>query len=217
MKKDFFNHMKGFYAIIDTTYVSPGDIGEVTGEILSGGARVLQLRAKGSGSGEMLKMARVIRRLTGDKDAFFIVNDRVDIAMIAGADGVHLGLDDIPVEEARRLLGPGAVIGLSTHNLAEAIEAASTTADYISFGPVFTTRTKKDAGPVTGLAALKRVTGSVQKPVVAIGGISEETFDRVLETGATAAAVISHILGGGDIRKKVSSIIAGSRKKLSRH
>ncbi|MFQ5442226.1 MAG: thiamine phosphate synthase [Thermodesulfobacteriota bacterium] len=208
MGKDFLNRLKGLYAIIDTTYTGAEEAGETAKKIIEGGAGILQLRAKGAGSGEFLRLARAVGAVARAKGALFIVNDRVDIALMTGADGVHLGQEDIPVEDARRLLGGGAVIGVSTHNLSEALQADRSRADYISFGPVFPTGTKKDAEPVTGTAALKEVKDKVKKPIVAIGGITEEKFPEVLKSGAAAAAIISDILNSRDIRGKVAAIIA---------
>ncbi len=208
MDENFLNRLKGLYPIIDTTYAAPEEAARIAKKIIEGGAGILQLRAKGAGGGDFLRSARAVGAVARAKGALFIVNDRVDIAMMAGADGVHLGQKDIPVEDARRLLGRGAVIGVSTHSMAEALEADVSEADYISFGPVFATGTKKDAEPVTGSDALREVTDKVKKPVVAIGGITEQTLPEVLKSGAAAAAMISEILGSRDIRKRVASLIA---------
>lgn len=194
------------YAVIDLSIIPPEGAGEAAREIIAGGAVVIQLRAKGAPSGVMLSAAKSVR--AAGPDAIFIVNDRADIALFSGADGVHLGQDDMPVHAARRMLGKGAVIGVSTHNAAEAARAEDEGADYISFGPVFATKTKQDAQPPKGLAGLTAVRNKVKTPIVAIGGINEENIASVLNAGADACAVISDILYAKDIKAKTASIIS---------
>lgn len=200
--------ISGFYPIVDTAYLKPGELSIFASSLLKGGASVIQLRAKGLGGRETLKAAREIKGLASSYGAVFIVNDRVDIALLSGADGVHLGQDDIPPLEARKALGPDAVIGLSTHNADEAKEALSLGADYVSFGPVFATSTKKDAEAPKGLSALKEARGATPLPIVAIGGITEENMGQVLASGASAIAMISEVLLSDDPEKKAFSIIA---------
>jgi thiamine-phosphate pyrophosphorylase len=173
-------------------------------ELIGAGATVIQLRAKTLGSGEFLKAAKDLRAAL--KDAAFIVNDRVDIAMMSEADGVHLGQDDLPVDEARALFGAKAIIGVSTHNLDEAIMAVSQGADYIAFGPIFKTRSKHDAEEPKGLDALKEICSAVELPVVAIGGITEENVHQVIAAGACAVAMISELMNAKDMKAKAASI-----------
>jgi len=187
-------YVKGFYAIIDTSLVSSDRICEVAGQILSSGVKILQLRAKGLASGEFLLIARKMKRLCAKNKTLFIVNDRADIAIASEADGLHIGQADIPVEEVRALLGEDIIIGLSTHSLAEAERACGTSADYISFGPIFSTTTKEKAEPTLGLSALKEARSLVEKPLVAIGGISEKTLPDILQCGVDGAALISAVL-----------------------
>ncbi len=125
----------------------------------------------------------------------FIMNDYIDIAMAVSADGVHLGQDDMPIEEARRVTGNKMIIGISTHNLNQAIKAQEHGADYIGFGPVFQTSTK-DAGKSKGLMSLKNICSKIRIPVVAIGGISSENINDVMNAGAEACAIISAIQSG---------------------
>lgn len=200
--------IKGLYAIMDTTYISPVDIGPVAEKALRGGVRLLQLRAKGLSSGPALNASRTLRRLTLDHGAAFIVNDRVDIAVISGADGVHLGQDDIPLPEARSLLGEGSIIGVSTHDPEEATSAEKDGADYISFGPIFPTKTKTDAQTPRGMEYLSVIRKTVSIPIVAIGGITCENAEAVLRAGADSVAVISDILLSDDITGRVSQIIS---------
>lgn len=200
--------IRGFYPIVDTAFLKPGELSLFASFLLKGGASVIQLRAKGLGGGEMLKAAREIKGLASFYGAAFIVNDRVDIALLSGADGVHLGQDDMAPHEARKALGPDAIIGLSTHNTDEAKEARSLGADYVSFGPVFATSTKKDAEAPKGLSALKEARRATPLPIVAIGGITEENMGKVNEAGPTAIAMISEVLLSDDPEKKAFSIVS---------
>ncbi|MBI5236355.1 MAG: thiamine phosphate synthase [Deltaproteobacteria bacterium] len=198
-------NVHGLYAIIDADRLAPALMPATALELSGAGATIIQLRAKSLGSGEFLKAARDLRAAL--KDAAFIVNDRVDIAMMSRADGVHLGQNDIPLIEAKRLLGNGKIIGVSTHNLKEALQAASEGADYIAFGPVFKTRSKRDAQEMKGIACLKEVCDAVQLPVVAIGGITGENARQVIVAGARAVAMISELIDADDMKAKAASIV----------
>lgn len=198
--------VKGLYAIVDSEWVTLEDARRYAGELVSSGVKIIQLRAKGRTSAEVLEAALAMREETAGR-AFFIVNDRVDIAMLSGADGVHLGQTDIPLIEARRLM-PNGTIGVSTHNLEEAREAEEGKADYISFGPIFATKTKKDADTPKGLEGLRSLASSVNIPIVAIGGITAETAASVIGSGASAVAVISDILLSDDIKGRAAEIIS---------
>lgn len=200
--------IRGFYPIIDTAYLLPDGLSRAAASLLKGGASIIQLRAKGLNGRDMLSAAIAIKRLAASYKAVFIVNDRVDIALLSQADGVHLGQDDIPLPEARKALGPNAIIGLSTHNEGEAKEALSRGADYISFGPVFATATKKDAETPKGLPALRKARGMTPLPIVAIGGITEDNMGEALAAGATAVAMISEVLLSADPCEKTASIIS---------
>jgi len=202
---------KGLYTIIDNTYIPLEAMERVAIELAEGGARYIQLRGKGLTSRELLRAARIIRGVTLGKGITFIVDDRVDVALLTDADGVHLGEDDLPVEEARRLLGGDKIIGLSTHNLKEGLEAIGLDVDYISLGPIFPTRTKPDAQTPIGLEDLKGIREEISNlsplPIVAIGGINEEDLPSVISTGVDAVAMISDILTAKDIKGKVKRVI----------
>lgn len=202
----------GLYAIIDSTYLKPEEMAGAAVAAIEGGASVLQLRAKGLGGGELLEVARALKKVAANKGVPFIVNDRADIALLSGADGVHIGQDDIPLKEARKLLGGDMIIGVSTHNLKEALEAEAVGADYISFGPIFPTSTKKDADVPKGAEHLKELKNKTKLPVVAIGGITGENLAKIVCSGADAAAVISCLLTAPDIGTK-AMILAGFFKK----
>ena len=200
------------YPIIDGSIVTLDNIGKTAEAIIDGGAKILQLRAKSLSSKEFLETARIIRKITKDKGTVFIVNDRVDIALLTDADGVHLGQGDLPVKEARRLLGNNKIIGYSTHNLREALEAVRLPVDYISFGPIFPTKTKEDAQTPKGLRWLSEVRKAVEIPIVAIGGITETNMAHVLKEGVEGVAMISEILTVKDISQKINRVIATAKK-----
>jgi thiamine-phosphate pyrophosphorylase len=163
--------------------------------LIDGGATFIQLRDKHAAPKDFLRDAETALEVARRNSVRIIINDRVDIAMAVAADGVHLGQIDMPVESARALLGPQAVIGFSTHNLAEAEITAKLPADYVAFGPIFDTRTKRDHEPVVGLNRLHEVKDILSDtPLVAIGGITEENMHNALDAGADAVAVISDLL-----------------------
>jgi thiamine-phosphate pyrophosphorylase len=174
---------------------------------VEGGAGVVQVRMKSSPAGEVLAAVREIVALCRGR-ALVIVNDRADLALLAGADGVHVGDDDLPAEEVRRIVGPGMLVGRSTRTLAEARAAIAAGADHVGFGPMFSTRTKEIAAPPRGLDALREVTRELGAPVVAIGGITLETVGDVAEAGAAAAAVIEDLLARGDVRARAALLAA---------
>lgn len=173
---------------------------------LDGGARVIQLRMKDASRRVALETAERLRGMTLAAGACLIVNDHADIAAAVGADGVHLGQDDLPIEEARRVVGEQCLIGISTHSPEQAVDARQRGADYIGFGPVFPTATK-DAGPAKGLDQLKDVAALVRIPVVAIGGITRANVAEVMAAGAYAPAIISDIAGAPDMKAAVRETI----------
>src|SRR3989338_5513833 len=200
--------LPNIYPIIDISLISSDKIGKTAQAVIDGGAKILQLRPKKLSSREFLETARIIRKITKDKGAVFIVNDRIDIALLTDSDGVHLGQDDLPVKEARRLLGNNKIIGYSTHNIREALEAKKLPVDYISFGPIFATKTKEDAQTPKGLKGLDEVMKAVKIPIVAIGGITETNMAHVLKQGVESVAMISEILTANDIPKKINRLIS---------
>ncbi len=204
--------IKGLYSIIDNS-VRP-DISnlEIAKRVLSGGAKIIQLREKGLSSKELLKGAREVGLLSRTAGAIFIVNDRADVALLADADGVHLGQDDLPIDEARKILGKEKLIGISTHSLEQAVKAQSEGADYIGFGPVFGTTTKADAEEAKGSEALKEVKKRVSIPVFAIGGINLENVKEVIDAGADGAAVISAIVKAKNIEEATRRFVEAFSK-----
>ncbi|MCL2509709.1 MAG: thiamine phosphate synthase [Methanomassiliicoccaceae archaeon] len=166
----------------------------------SGGADIVQLRMKGADGKEMLEQARTIKIIAEKYAKFFIVNDRVDIALLSDADGVHLGQSDISAEDARALLGDDKIIGISVHNVKEAIAAESAGADYVSVGAIFNTTTKLDAKQGLGLDAVFTIKRAVGIPVMAIGGINRGNIQDVIRAGADSAAVASAVVSQKDIK-----------------
>ena len=179
------------YAITDRELSGLGHPEQVR-LLAAGGARLIQLRDKHSSPKEFHVEAAAAVKVAREFDVQIIINDRVDIAQAVAADGVHLGQDDMPPEAARRLLGDRAVIGFSTHDIEQAIVAASLPVDYLAIGPVFPTTSKNDTAPVVGLGGLATVRKAVrEKPLVAIGGINFANAQSVLNAGADSVAVIS--------------------------
>jgi len=160
---------------------------------LEGGAKVLQFRHKGHWSRAVFEDAREIARVCREEGAAFIVDDRADIAMLLEA-GLHLGQDDLAPRDARRLLGPDAVVGFSSHNMAQLSAAGGEPVNYVAFGPVFATASKRNPDPVTGIEMLKECRALVDKPLVAVGGITRETAAAVLAAGADSVAVVGDLL-----------------------
>lgn len=194
--------LAGFYGIVD----QPRDAeaaARLAASLLAGGAHILQLRMKGVAA-DLLRIANRIVPLCRAQAALFIVNDRLDVALAAEADGVHLGQEDLPLAAARRLvhLAPrGFIVGISTHSLAEAEAAWAAGADYIGAGPVFRTTTKANPAPTLGLARLAEICRLAPVPVVAIGGITLENVAEVVRAGATAAALISAVNAAPEVTR----------------
>jgi len=171
---------------------------EATAEAaLAGGAGAIQVREKDLPDRDLLALARRLREITARAGALLIVNDRPDVAAVVGADGVHLGQTDLPVAAARRVLAPGALVGVSTHMIAEARAAVEAGADYIGVGPMFPTDTT-DAGPVAGPAYLKQVCAEIALPHVAIGGIAVANIGELVASGAQRVAVCSAVVAAED-------------------
>ncbi|MBA3515362.1 MAG: thiamine phosphate synthase [Pyrinomonadaceae bacterium] len=160
-----------------------------------GGASLIQLREKNLTPREFFKQAEEASNIARQRGVRIVINDRVDIALALEADGVHLGQEDLPPEAARRLLGDSAIIGVSTHNLEQALRAIRLPVNYLAIGPIFTTSSKSNSEPVLGLDGLRLVRDAIGDfPLVAIGGISHENAPKVWESGADAVAVISALL-----------------------
>lgn len=176
---------------------------EVARAALEGGARLVQLRDKGMGTRALFEVAQEIRRLASGYGATFIVNDRVEIALAVGAEGVHLGDEDLPVSAARRLMGPQAIMGVSVDGLEKARAAEAEGASYVSVGSIYPTSSKPDAGEAIGLELLGQIKREVGLPVLAIGGISRHNVSEVIRSGADGVAVISAVADAEDMEAAV--------------
>lgn len=196
--------------ITDANLVPDRDHVAIAEAALEGGADMIQLRDKTRSLRDLLPQARAIQALCRSRGALFIVNDRVDLALAADADGAHVGQEDLPAASARRLLGPRRLMGVSTHSLAQAEAARQAGADYIGFGPMFATGTKETGYTPRGLDALRGIRRAVSLPVLAIGGIGLENVSLVIEAGATAPAVISAVVAAPD----VAAAAAAFREKV---
>ena len=199
--------LPALYAILDPEQTNGRSPEIVLRQLLEGGAKMIQLRAKAMSSRDFLQLALMARDLTALFDCKLIVNDRVDLALASAADGVHLGQEDLPLQVGKKLLG-NKLIGISTHSLEQAKEAEANGADYIGFGPIFGTATKNTGYTARGLEMLAGLKAAVALPIVAIGGITETSIKDVWRAGADSAAIISDILNAENIAAKVSAIIA---------
>jgi thiamine-phosphate pyrophosphorylase len=196
-----------------------GSLRETARAAISGGADAIQLREKDVPDDQFLARACELRELTDETGKIFIVNDRPDIAAIVGADGVHLGQNDLPIAEARRRLRPGALVGKSTHNAQQIRTAVNEGADYISVGPMFLTATK-DAGPIVGVKLLKQALKETSLPIVPIGGINCDNMGKLLAAGAERVSVCSVICKDRNpkavteaLKKKIVAATKGTKKR----
>ncbi len=192
------------YLITDRT-ISHLSLTEIARQAITAGVRIIQLREKNMSRRELYQEAVSLRAFTSRHRAVLIINDYADIALSVNADGLHLGQEDMPIKEARKILGINRIIGISTHSLKQAIDAQNAGADYIGFGPIFRTTTK-DAGKPKGIKSLIEIKKYITKPVVAVGGITIENAHQVLSSGADSIAVASGILSG-NIRSNVKKYL----------
>lgn len=194
------------YLVTDRALALGRPIEEIVRQAISGGVSAVQLREKETHSGAFFELARSLRAITGEAGVTFIVNDRLDIALAAEADGVHVGQDDLPVETARRLLGPGKILGVTAADEQQARLAVKAGADYIGCNAVFPTPTKTDTGPAIGLEGLRRLVESVDIPVVAIGGINADNAGEVMAAGVAGIAVVSAIVSAEEPQKAAGEL-----------
>lgn len=194
------------YVILDRAAARGRELPALLEAVLAGGGRVVQLREKTMPMAELFPLARTLRERCRRAGALFIVNDRADLALALEADGLHVGQEDLPAAAARRILRPGMILGVSTHDEPQARRAREDGADYIAVGSIFPTGTK--AGfQLVGLDLLRELRSRLGVPVVAIGGITEATVAQVMEAGADAAAVISAVCGAPDPREATARLL----------
>ncbi len=195
------------YLIASSGLVGDRPLEKVVKEAIAGGVDVVQLRERDVTSREIYHLARRLKEIIKGTPVRLLINDRVDIAMAVGADGVHLGQKGIPVETVRRMVGHGMVIGVSTHDLEEALKAEDEGADYILFSPIFATRCKPGVEP-KGVQALQELQEQVDIPIIALGGINSTTLREVVRVGVTNAAVMSSILTSEDPKAAAAELKA---------
>ncbi len=183
------------YPILDTRLLAARNITPRDAAIglIEGGAGILQLRHKGDWTRSIFEEASQVARLCRESGVAMVINDRADIALLLGA-GLHVGQDDLPARDARRLMGPGAALGFSTHNSAQLREGDAEPVDYLALGPIFGTISKLNPDPIVGLESLRSWRGLTAKPLVAIGGITRENARAVLASGADSVAVIGDLI-----------------------
>jgi thiamine-phosphate pyrophosphorylase len=185
------------------------DTFSVASAALEGGATVIQLRDKQASTRQLVEEGLMLRRVTYERGALLIVNDRIDVALAVDADGAHIGQDDdMPVQLARKLLGSERILGISAGNQAEAAAAIAANADYISVGPIYATRAKSDAGAPIGTQLLTELAASTFTPLIAIGGITAMNVDAVIQAGAIGVAVITAVVGAEDVALATRSIFS---------
>ena len=192
--------MKGYYFITDSKLSLAGNFNDVSMAVACG-VSVVQYRNKNAKTREMYEEAVRLREIC--RDTLFLINDRVDIALAVDADGVHLGQSDMPCEAARRLLGDKKIIGITVHNLAEAVEAESIGADYLGVSPIFQTATKPDAGKPSGISLIEEIRANVDIPLIAIGGIDHSNAIDVIRAGADGLCAISSVVAKEDVSAEI--------------
>jgi thiamine-phosphate pyrophosphorylase len=201
------------YVVTDRQLTSGRPLRLVVEAALRGGARAFQLREKDLPPRELYPLALEMRRLTQTYGARLLINDRIDVALAVDADGVHLTTTSLPARVARQVLGPGRLIGVSTHTLAEAQAAAEESADFLVFGPVFFTPSKAPYGEPVGLDALRGARAAVALPILAIGGVKKANLDQVLAAGADGIAVISAVISADDPMAASQDLLATLRAR----
>ncbi|MEA2037468.1 MAG: thiamine phosphate synthase [Nanoarchaeota archaeon] len=193
------------YFITDSKLTKKSILDDVNAAIKAG-VKIIQYREKEKTTKKMYEEAKQIKKLCDENNVLFLINDKIDICLSVGADGVHIGNEDLPYAKVRELLGD-KIIGVTVHDVDESIEAENSGADYVGVSPIFNTATKKDAGPAAGLKLIEEVKKSIKIPQVAIGGINLENIDSVVKAGSKSAAVISAIITKDDVEEECRKFI----------
>lgn len=207
------------YVITDEVIAGGRSHAGIAQQAVLGGADIIQLRDKSMSCRELVVVGREIAGITRKAGAVFLVNDRMDVAIACGADGVHLGQDDMRVSNARQLAPPGFIIGVSVGTVGEAEEAEQEGADYVALSPTFSTASKGNAGPGYGLDRLREIRRAVSLPIVAIGGISRQNVQGVIAAGADGIAVISAVVASRDITgaaREIRGLVQESKRRVGR-
>lgn len=200
--------LSGLYVILDPSVCPDRPLLDVLKASVEAGGRLFQYRNKAASMKAAYEEALPLRKMAHELGALFIVNDRCDLALAVEADGVHLGQGDLPLHDARRVMGADKLIGISTHTPAQVLAATAGRPDYLGFGPVFTPGSKLDHDPVVGIEGLRAVRRLTALPIFAIGGITVETVGQVMQAGANGIAVISAILKTSDVHQAVSDFVS---------
>lgn len=195
------------YAILDPSLITDPVLA-IAQKLADGGVQLIQLRDKRASPSSLYITARELSEFLAPRGVRFILNDRPDIAVLAGASGVHVGQEDVPVQDARNICGDSRWVGVSTHNMDQLREADLTSADYIAVGPVFPTVTKENPDPVVGLEFLRAARKITRKPLVAIGGITVQSASEVFKAGADSVAVISDLATAPDPAQRAREYLA---------
>lgn len=204
-----FDCYNKLYVITESSISKGRSNEEIVKEAIAGGAEIIQLREKRWSKDKIRQEAVKLLKICRKNNVMFIVNDYVDIAMEIGADGVHLGQSDMPIEEARKICGDNLIIGISTHSVEQAVDADQEDVDYITIGPIFETRAKDYT---VGVEIIKPVADNVLKPIIAIGGINKENINEVLEQGVNSVAVISAVVSADDVKGAAKELVERIKK-----
>jgi thiamine-phosphate pyrophosphorylase len=200
--------ISGLYIILDPSVCSAQSLPDVFRQATEAGATLFQYRNKSASMKEAYTETLPLRKIAAELGVTFIVNDRCDLALAVDADGVHLGQTDLPYADARKVMGPDKIIGLSTHHAGQVKEAEQLKPDYIGFGPIFKPASKQDHDPVVGIEGLRQIRALTSLPIFAIGGIQLGQVGAVMQAGADGIAVISAVLNAPDVTKAVKDLIA---------
>ena len=206
------------YGILDLAYVAPADVSRVAEAMIEGGVDIIQLRAKEVAHDVIANVGRELRGITERRDVPMVINDHPDIGRDVGADGVHVGQDDLTISHAREIAGARCFVGKSTHSIEQAIAAADEGADYIGFGPLFATPTKPDYAPI-GVDEIREVHARVRVPIFCIGGIKLDNLPQVIAAGARRVVIVSGLLQARDIAeyaRRAKERLADAREPTGR-
>jgi thiamine-phosphate pyrophosphorylase len=195
------------YGILDTGYLAPEDFPRAARELMAGGARILQIRAKRQSAAEIEELAIAVHLVTREAGVPLMLNDFAEVAAAVGCEGVHVGQDDAGVARVRAVVGPGKIVGKSTHSVAQAVAAHAEGADYIGFGPLYATPTKPGR-PAIGLADIEEVHRLVPLPIFCIGGIKRANLEEICSAGARRVVIVSEMLVAADRSRYASEVTA---------
>ena len=194
----------GYYFITDKEMSKAGNASDVKNAV-EAGVGIVQYRNKNASIKERYKEALILKAICKSSGVYFVINDHMDVALAVDADGIHLGQDDMPYAVARKLLGKDKIIGITVHNVAEALDAESKGADYIGVSPIFTTNTKSDAGAACGVEMIAKIKKVCKLPIVAIGGITLDNAAQVIDAGADSICAISSVVSKENVKAEIGN------------